>query len=94
MPGAANTQGESLRQEIAWKNLLFFHRWRAHNGEYIYGRRAETSENWSRDRDGGNSGNPSFPGEMAELERLIDESDRKSDGLAQPRSHTFELATE
>ena len=84
-------QARALREEVAWKNLLFFNRWRAHNCEYIYGRRSKTSEDWSRSKDGGNSGNPSFPGEMAELERLIDESDRKADELATPREHIYEL---
>jgi hypothetical protein len=84
-------RGDALREEVVWKNLLFFNRWRAHNGEYIYGRRSKTSEDWSRNKDGGNAGNPSFPGEMAKLERLIEESDRKADELAKPVPHVYEL---
>jgi hypothetical protein len=80
-----------LREEVKSKDLLFFHRWRAHNGEYIYGRRSKTSEDWSRSKDGGNSGNPSFPSEMAELERLIEESDRKMDEWSKPVPHVYEL---
>lgn len=89
--GPQFTQGALLRREIVWKNLLFFNRWRAHNGEYIYGRRSTTSEGYDRTKDGGNSGNPSFPGEMAEFERLIEQSDRKADELARPQTHAYEL---
>lgn len=87
-------QVRELREEVRWKNLLFFHRWRAHNGEYIYGRRSETSAGWRPDKDGGNSGNPTFPKEMSELERLINLSDRKAGRLSQPRIHAHELVAE
>lgn len=85
-------RGTKLREEIVWKNLMFFNRWRAHNGEYIYGRRSTTSEGYDRNKDGGNAGNPSFPGEMAEFDRLLEASDRKTDDLALPRAHTYELS--
>lgn len=84
-------QGKTLRREVIWKNQLFLHRWRAVNGEYIYGRRASTSEGWKRDKDGGNAGNPTFPKEMAEFDRLIGEADKKSDDLATPKKHTYVL---
>src|SRR5690606_9522638 len=34
-------QAARLREAIRRKDRLFFDRWRAHNGEYIYGRRAK-----------------------------------------------------
>jgi hypothetical protein len=49
----------SLRAAIRDKNQLFFYRWRAVNGEYIYGRRKEPF------------GVVNFPPEMQKLEDLI-----------------------
>jgi hypothetical protein len=48
-----------LAEAIRQKNELFFLRWRAVNGEYIYGRRKEPF------------GVVNFPQEMAELEEMI-----------------------
>ena len=45
---------------VAEKNRQFFMRWRAVNGEYIYGRRKEPF------------GVANFPGEMEQLERQVD----------------------
>ncbi|QDU82852.1 hypothetical protein Pla110_46150 [Polystyrenella longa] len=84
-------QAKQLRQEVVFKNDMFFFKWRAHNGEYIYGRRASVSDNWDPTKDGGNSGNPSFPKEMAEMQRLMEESDVKASRLSKPLSHQFIL---
>jgi hypothetical protein len=62
---------ESLRSAIAEKNELFFHRWRAVNAEYIYGRRREPF------------GVEHFPEEMDKLERLTDEQDQQIHQLAE-----------
>ncbi|MAT16890.1 MAG: hypothetical protein CMJ46_16645 [Planctomyces sp.] len=84
-------QSNELREVVIYKNDMFFYKWRAHNGEYIYGRRASTSDNYDPTKDGGNSGNPTFPQEMSELQRLIDESDHKASRLSKPASHEFVL---
>ncbi|MEZ6044433.1 MAG: hypothetical protein R3C11_02385 [Planctomycetaceae bacterium] len=84
-------QSQELRDEVVFKNDMFFFKWRAHNGEYIYGRRASTSDNYDPTKDGGNSGNPTFPKEMAELQRLMDESDQKASRLSKPTSHQYVL---
>ncbi|MDW8221582.1 MAG: SGNH/GDSL hydrolase family protein [Gemmatales bacterium] len=76
-------QVRKLREIAIEKDLLFFHRWRAHNGEYIYGRRSKPG--------GGNSGNPTFPSEFAEFERLLSEADRRLDDLATPRAIQYRL---
>jgi hypothetical protein len=55
-PGPARLR---LAEAIAEKNQLFFYRWRAVNGEYIYGRRKEPF------------GVENFPAEMAALEQMI-----------------------
>ncbi len=79
----AYQQVRQLRQKVIEKELLFFHRWRAHNGEYIYGRRSKPG--------GGNAGNPTFPLEFAELERLLVQTDAHLDQLASPQTHTYTL---
>jgi lysophospholipase L1-like esterase len=77
------SEESSLRDLIVWKDLLFFNRWRAHNGEYIYGRRSQAG--------GGNAGNPSFPGEMAEFDRLLAEADDRLAELSKPRPRPYRL---
>ncbi len=79
-------QAEQLRQLIVHKNTLFFYRWRAHNGEYIYGRRAKGG--------GGNAGNEQFPSEMAKIEERIAQDEKRIAELAVPRWHTYELVPE
>ncbi|MCS7167644.1 MAG: SGNH/GDSL hydrolase family protein [Gemmatales bacterium] len=76
-------QARKLREIVIEKDILFFHRWRAHNGEYIYGRRSKPG--------GGNSGNPTFPAEFAELDRLLEEMDRRLDEQAKPRPIHYRL---
>lgn len=76
-------QARKLREMVIEKDLLFFHRWRAHNGEYIYGRRSKPG--------GGNAGNPTFPSEFAELDRLLAEGDQRLDDQATPRPITYRL---
>lgn len=84
-------QVQELRALARWKETLFFNRWRAHNGEYIYGRRASTSSGYNSKKDGGNSGNPSFPIEMAKFDQLLKEADQQLAELSRPAIHTFEL---
>lgn len=61
---------EKLRQEVVKKNQLFYYRYRAVNGEYIYGRRKDPF------------GTVNFPEEMKKLDRLAAESDAKIHALA------------
>lgn len=60
---------QAVREEVIRKERLFLDRFRAHNGEYIYGRRAAPG--------GGNSGNPSFPSEFANLDKLLAEAEER-----------------
>lgn len=55
--------GEGLRLAVVYRNQQFFHRWRAVNGEYIYGRRARPF------------GVENFPGEMKQLDDICREWD-------------------
>ena len=75
-----------LRVMIVEKSLHWLHRWRAHNGEYIWGRRAKAFE--------GNAGNEQFPGEFAEIDRRIAELEAKIFELGKPVPHTYELVPE
>jgi len=79
---------EELRRAIVRKNQFFFYRWRAHNGEYIYGRRAKSSGDAYGQ---GNAGNEQFPAEMAEFERLIAEDENRILELAKPQEIRYEL---
>lgn len=65
-----SAQHERLAQAIHDKNELFFLRWRAVNGEYIYGRRKEPF------------GVLNFPAEMQQLEAMISAAEREIWGLA------------
>jgi hypothetical protein len=61
-PTAARPRShDRLAEAIRQKNELFFLRWRAVNGEYIYGRRKEPF------------GVVNFPAEMRQLEQMIQE---------------------
>ena len=69
-----------LRIKVNEKNALFFYRWRAHNSEYIVGRRTKPF------------GIVSFPPEMKQFDRLILEGDRKIESAAMPLpGQTWEL---
>lgn len=73
-------RAEELRSAIRDKNRHFFYRWRAHNSEYIFGRRAKPF------------GVVTFPPEMAKLDELIAEKERKAWSLADPGpSQSWEL---
>ena len=64
-PTAARPRNhDRLAEAIRQKNELFFLRWRAVNGEYIYGRRKEPF------------GVVNFPEEMRQLEQMIQERER------------------
>ena len=67
---AEGPAGEALVDAIREKDQLFFHRWRAVNGEYIYGRRKEPF------------GVVNFPPEMARLEGMIREHEQRIWALA------------
>ena len=58
-PSAPTPALTSLMRAVREKNELFFYRWRAVNGEYIYGRRKEPF------------GVVNFPAEMQKLEEMI-----------------------
>lgn len=81
--GPAFDQVRRLRREVQRKDRLFFNRWRALNGEYIYGRRSQ--------KGAGNAGNPTFPVEMADFDRLLGEADARLAELSHPRPHLYEL---
>jgi hypothetical protein len=69
-----------LRRRVNEKNTLFFYRWRAHNSEYIVGRRTKPF------------GIVSFPPEMKQFDQLILEEDRKIESVAAPLpGQTWEL---
>ena len=94
--GREYRQAGDLRKLILEKNRHFFHRWRAHNGEYIYGRRSMTDRHIYGDQGGdldgrGNAGNPQFGKELAEFDRLIRELEAEIHLRAQPQPHTYEL---
>ena len=71
-----------MRDRIQYRERLFFYRWRSHNGEYIYGRRAKRQ---------GKIFEPKFPEEMAEFERLVEKTDHEIQELAAPRAVRYEL---
>ncbi|MGH9660357.1 MAG: hypothetical protein ACRD96_17540, partial [Bryobacteraceae bacterium] len=78
--GPPVSAAESLRQAIIEKNKQFFYRWRAVNGEYIYGRRKEPF------------GIANFPGEMKILDGIIADLDGKILGLARAlQEQAYEL---
>lgn len=74
---------EKLRATVLEKCERYFYRWRAHNGEYIYGRRARTGN--------GNSGNPQFQDEHAAMDRAIADLDTRIAELAVPQPRSYEL---
>lgn len=78
--GPAQDAAEELRQTIVDKNQQFFYRWRAVNGEYIYGRRKEPF------------GVISFPPEMQKLDEMIRSLDQTIWYLSKPQpGQAFEL---
>ena len=83
--GPEYRQAADLRKLILEKNRHFFHRWRAQNGEYIYGRRSMT------DRYIYNAGNPQFDREMDKFDGLIRKLEAEIHLRAQPQPHTYEL---
>ncbi len=68
----AQAAAEKLRLAAVDRNQQFFYRWRAVNGEYIYGRRKEPF------------GVVSFPPEMKRLDEIIAERDRRCWDLSKP----------
>ncbi len=78
--GGAVAAVEELRGTIVDKNQQFYYRFRAVNGEYIYGRRKNPF------------GTKSFPPEMKKLDQMIQARDEKIWYLAQPKPTVqFEL---
>jgi putative heme-binding domain-containing protein len=70
----AHRATERLRQAIVDRNQQFFYRWRAVNGEYIYGRRKAPF------------GIVNFPGEMKQLDEIIAAGDARVLELNRPPS--------
>jgi hypothetical protein len=80
MAGPGQAQAGKLLSLVEDKNLWFFHRYRAVNGEYIYGRRAKPF------------GVVNFPEEMEKLDQLVAKKDEQIWELSRPSSaETFEL---
>jgi putative heme-binding domain-containing protein len=78
--GGAMTAVEALRETIIDKNRQFYYRFRAVNGEYIYGRRKNPF------------GTKSFPPEMKKLDEMIRVRDEKIWYQSQPKPTVqFEL---
>lgn len=75
----AHARAQRLREAAVYKNQLFFDRWRAVNGYYIYGGRKEPF------------GVISFPPEMQRFDSRIAEFDQQLHQLAQPTPLEFEL---
>jgi len=72
LAGPAQDAGARLRRIVVEKNRQFFYRWRAVNGEYIYGRRKNPF------------GVVNFPDEMHQLDEIVAGLDRKIHAAAQP----------
>jgi putative heme-binding domain-containing protein len=71
---------ERLRLAIVAQNQEWFYKWRAVNGEYIYGRRAQPF------------GVKNFPGEMEQMQKNVDEMDAKIHALNKPaKEYTINL---
>lgn len=71
---------DGVRKLVAGKNEQFYYKHRAVNGEYIYGRRKEPF------------GVVNFPGERTEIDRIVDELDRKIHDASRPqRTRTFSI---
>lgn len=67
---------EQIRAAVMDKNETFYYRWRAHNSEYIFGRRTKPY------------GSVSFPPEMQEYDRLIRKKEQQVLSLSVPRNPT------
>jgi lysophospholipase L1-like esterase len=78
--GPGHAAAHQLRQAVIEKNKQFFLRWRAVNGEYIYGRRAEPF------------GVVNFPGEMKQLDHIVADADKAVWSLSKPlETQTIQL---
>lgn len=78
--GLGHARAAQLLEAVEDKNLWFFHRYHAVNGEYIYGRRAKPF------------GVVNFPVEMQQLDDLVARKEEQIWELARPSSaETFEL---
>jgi hypothetical protein len=78
--GPGQAQADKLLALVEDKNLWFFHRYHAVNGEYIYGRRAKPF------------GVVNFPAEMEKVDQLVAQKDEQIWELSRPSSaETFEL---
>lgn len=71
-PANPEEPSSKLQEIVNEKNLWFFHRYHALNGEYIYGRRKEPF------------GVVSFPPEMSKLDQIIEAADEKIWEAAKP----------
>jgi len=73
------TETEKLRLAVVEQNREWFYKWRAVNGEYIYGRRARPF------------GVVNFPGEMKEMDRIVSKLDEEIHGLSKVKGKEFVL---
>ncbi len=81
--GPWNIDAQKLRSTILEKNQEFFYRWRAVNGEYIYGRRKEPF------------GVVNFPPEMKKLDQIVRGLEDNISSLRKPIEYSgFELVKE
>ena len=89
--GPEYEQVEALRRVIVDKSRQFFYQWRAHNAEYIFGRRSGGGI-------GGESGrvalNGHFKDDMDQLEAMVVEREREIASMAAPLRHNYELRPE
>ena len=79
---------ERIRQEVVAKNRLFFYQWRAHNSEYIVGRRSGSREEGVPGYD---SLYPKYRDEMAVFDVRIAQHEAEITALATPSPHKYEL---
>lgn len=79
LPGGPEFQQvEQLRQTIAKKNELYFHRWRPENETYLF---------LFRKHEQGNNAV-----EIPQFDPLIEEQEKQVQQLVQPQSHRYEIA--
>ena len=78
--GTTPKESEELRKAVMEKSATFFHRWRAHNSEYIFGRRAKPF------------GVLSFPPEMEKFDAMLQYMEQNIDQLnTPPAAQTWEF---
>ena len=78
--GTTPKESEELRKAVMEESATFFHRWSAHNSEYIFGRRAKPF------------GVLSFPPEMEKFDAMLQYMEQNIDQLnTPPAAQTWEF---